>query len=147
MNASKMEAHVSGTKALPSHRGADFFFVRHGERDDHVKMEQNTFRDTPTLEQQSSNYHSYGEEKNTTLTDTGRVQGYKTGAFLAEKIQPGRRVLVLSSPYVRCMDTAQMLCDGLRQTNPNIKIHKDTIFLTSYLKEVQRTTTKLTFNT
>ena len=62
------------------HKGKSFFFVRHGEREDHVRMETNSFRDSQTqINNQDSKYESYGEEKNTLLTDIGRFQGYKTG--------------------------------------------------------------------
>ena len=58
-----------------------FFFVRHGEREDHIKMETNSFRDNPTPDQSASKYESYGEEQNTLLTDMGRYQGYKSGKY------------------------------------------------------------------
>lgn len=131
-----------------------FFFVRHGEREDHIKMESN-WRDTPTPDQSNSKYESYGEEKNTLLTDMGRYQGFKSGKYLSDYISkldqitpnPDNEklsVLILSSPYRRCMDTAQHLVEALKFNDVNI--HNDKIYLTSWIKEVQRENSKMSYN-
>ena len=73
------------------------YFVRHGERQDLLQAEKEGLED-PSL------------DKNALLSDLGKTQAFVTGMSIAKNLRPilphGGKVLIMSSPYLRCLQTS-----------------------------------------
>lgn len=98
----------------------NLFFIRHGERADKYLDQKQT---------------------NTLITPNGMDQALKTGIFLAQTLDKqknpdNQEILILSSPYLRCIQTAYYIIQSLQKSN--IKIYNNTIYYTSHLKEWQK---------
>ena len=107
------------------------YVIRHGERNDQFKMQHNIDFTNP----------KYEHEQNTSITKRGAIQGYLTGSFIARQIRKKKyknskpRILILSSPYLRCIQTAINLVSGIKSNS--LSIYHDSIFISDHLKEFQ----------
>ena len=96
--------------------------MRHAERLD----------DTDTVEEEERSQNPYPYELDCPLSQTGLAQAFKTGELIRSQIQAdsGNFILptVFSSPYLRCLQTAKGITDGLTlgcKKGEPIEIHVD----------------------
>ncbi len=96
--------------------------IRHGQR-----------ADQGTLEDRKSVSNPYDPH----LTDIGRIQSFLTGQHLCKEIPDvkNKRLMLICSPYLRCLQTAENLVSGLQQTN--ISLYENTMFVEDALRERQ----------
>lgn len=82
------------------------FFIRHGERADNCPKERYDV---------INHYDPH-------LTVVGREQSKKTGASLRKllKLKKLTKVIILSSPFLRCLQTAQEIANELGSTEIHI---------------------------
>lgn len=110
----------------------EIYLIRHGEREDEAKNshseEFETILDT--------------RDKNTNLTEKGDYQSFLTGRIIHMNHLPHPLsipkedfIFVLSSPYVRCVQSAIYLSAALKLNER--KIYKNKIFIVDNLKEYQ----------
>jgi phosphohistidine phosphatase SixA len=108
------------------------FLVRHAEREDEAQSDSE-FSTKKMAAQKSKQFHK-GHPANCSITSRGEYQSYLTGKaidqdYMEEKDskEDEEPLLVLSSPYKRCVQTAIGICKGLETGGR--KIFKNTIFV------------------
>eukprot|EP00758_Cryptobia_borreli_P004457 Tbor_TRINITY_DN4388_c0_g2::TRINITY_DN4388_c0_g2_i1::g.7860::m.7860 len=76
------------------------FIVRHGEREDHVN---------------NNLYLTETRPHDVTLTDNGKDMAVKLGRYLYlhRTVNDIKNIIVLTSPLLRCVQTAHGICEGL----------------------------------
>ena len=104
----------------------EIYLIRHGQRSD-IKSGPTQFSPTTKL------------IKNPTLTYTGKYQAYTTGRFLhtthLAAYNQNTEICIMSSPYLRCLQTAQFIAESLKMNKRTIQ--DNTIYVTEFLKEYQ----------
>jgi broad specificity phosphatase PhoE len=79
---------------------------------------------------------------NTSITANGQKQALAAGKFMAKQIKQsgvynaGDKVLLLVSPYLRCLQTAKYLTQEF--TKQGVEFHKGTAHVVSNIKENQK---------
>ena len=116
------------------------YVLRHGERKDQVGEQDNDPDFVEEIIKQKN--------KNCELTEKGKYQSFVTGRTLHQKFLPPAHkfdepILVMSSPYLRCVQTAFNLITALKINNR--KIHKNSIFVCPALKEYQSKNNKMSY--
>ena len=87
---------------------------------------------------------------NIRITKLGKKQSLVTGYFIADNLDAtnafpknnSREVMVLVSPYLRCIETAVLVVHALKQKG--YSIYRNGLFSCSYLKETQKGKLKIT---
>lgn len=115
------------------------YFVRHGEREDLAQMEKlNPDGQDDTTKDLI--------KRNTLLSDFGKTQSFVTGVSIAQTLKPrivqGAKILIMSSPYLRCLQTAFQIMMGMQYEGA--MLNDPTIYYTDFLKEYQNQKTKMT---
>jgi broad specificity phosphatase PhoE len=97
-----------------------FYVIRHGQR-----------ADQGTLEDRSSVRNLWDPP----LTSIGRMQSFLTGEQLYREIPniKKKRLLVIVSPFRRCLETAENLLVGLQLTNVNL--YDNCVFVDDAVRE------------
>lgn len=119
------------------------FLIRHAQREDQ-QISDSDF--TPLNPKNSKKVH----EPNCSITRKGEYQSYLTGRAIDQdylnedeednsELEP---VLVLASPYKRCVQTAINICKGLEVGGR--KIYKNTIFISFQAQEYLNQKNKMT---
>lgn len=120
------------------------YFVRHGERDDLLRAEKLSSQrdDADSNEGDGGENEDLGVQidvRNTLLSDLGKSQSFLTGMSIAKglkaEVKADAKILIMSSPYLRCIQTAFQIMVGMRIENINVS--DTTIFYTDFLKEYQ----------
>ncbi len=109
------------------------YFVRHGERLDLLQAEKLDREEEVQV------------DKNALLSDFGKTQSFVTGMHIARSMKnfpKDSKVIIMSSPYLRCLQTAFQIMLGLKMEG--FRIYEPTIFYTDFLKEFQNEKTKMT---
>ncbi len=98
------------------------YIVRHGQR-----------ADQGTLEDMNAVTNKYDPE----LTGVGRMQSFLTGQRLFTEIPDikSKRIMIICSPYIRCLQTAENLLNGLLQYP--IQLYENKIFVEDAIRENQ----------
>ena len=95
-----------------------FYIVRHGQREDQA-----------TYHQKMNTEKSFDPK----LTPIGEFMAYKTGMELIKEIGRDKEILFISSPFVRCLQTAEHIHCGMKKDN--IKIHKNIMYVEELVRE------------
>ena len=98
---------------------SNIYFLRHGHRMDHGSLHEK---------------ESVANKWDPPLTQIGHYQAFMTGEALFSEIKDvlKKRILVISSPYHRCLETAERLIQGL---NKRVAIYDNKIFVEDCLRE------------
>ena len=97
-----------------------FYVIRHGHRADQGTLEDRT---------------SFKNVWDPPLTQVGRMQSFLTGEQLYREIPniKKKRLLVIVSPFRRCLETAENLLVGLQLTN--ITLYENNVFVDDAIRE------------
>lgn len=108
----------------------EIYLIRHGEREDDAKNKHKEEFETITI-----------PERNSRLTSKGEYQAFITGRQI-HSLLPKRKtmtknhsVFILSSPYVRCVQSAVSIAAALKLTTR--PVFKNTVYIVDNLKEYQ----------
>lgn len=80
---------------------------------------------------------------NTLITQNGINQAVAAGNFIAKEIlnldlqKKDKKVLIMCSPYLRCLQTTKHIVERLREKGGHI-IHENSVYVTNFIKENQK---------
>ena len=109
------------------------YFVRHGEREDLLRLQK--------LSDIDDDYDDGKDmtKRNALLSDLGKTQAFLTGMSIAQnlrpRLMPGAKISIMSSPYLRCIQTAFQVMLGMKVEG--LQLEDMTIYYTDFLKEYQ----------
>ena len=110
------------------------YFVRHGEREDLLRLQK--LNDNEDDEDDGKDL----TKRNALLSDLGKTQAFLTGMSIAQNLRPrlmsGAKIVVMSSPYLRCMQTAFQIILGMKVEGLDLQ-DMMTLYYTDFLKEYQ----------
>ena len=83
-----------------------FYLIRHGERADFSENPQEIKKIKLDFDPQ--------------LTEQGKIQSKKTGKFLSNQIKNDNPIYIITSPFLRCLETSEIIYNEVQKIHGNI---------------------------